>query len=995
MFPSRALLTCLALASPLFAAADAPYGLDRRPPLTTSHISGSPEPPAPYRTVRAYPNLKFKDLLDVEFAPGLDRVFVLEQGGKLYSFPMADEQVAKADVVLDIQKVQSLKQVPDCTGTHDSYSVAFHPQFAKNHYVYLCYTLSFKKPSRNHDNGSRISRFTMSTTDPPTIDPASEQVMLTWMEGGHNGCTIKFGPTDGYLYISTGDAGDPDPPDPYFSGQDVGTFLSKVLRIDVDHPGEGGKPYAIPPSNPFIHTPGARPEVYVYGLRNPWRMAFDRQTGFLWIGDVGWELWESVCCATKGGENFGWSILEGPNPVHPDGKRGPTPLTPPAIALNHSEAASLTGGIVYHGKKLQGLQNYYVFGDWQTQRLWVAKCNGDRLEPHREIALTDQRIVSFGEQPDGELLIADHQGGGLWRIVPNEVPAQSQPFPRKLSETGLFTSTKDQSPQSGVIPFSVNASQWVDGATAQRWVAVPGNGSVIWGKGVWGDDKPAWPRDSALVRTLSLDLQGGRAPVETQVLHFDGRQWQGYSYAWNEQHTDADLVGSHGDDKLLAVADNSAPGGVRKQIWRFPSRAQCMTCHNSWSDYTLAFNDAQLDRTHNFGSTSDNEVRTFRHIGLLLAPKSDKQNGSGPSAEAKSALTDPYDAAADVTERARSYLHVNCSHCHRFGGGGSALFDVRKELPLDKANLVNAKPNLGGFNLDDPRIICAGSPARSVLIYRMSKLGRGRMPHIGSDRVDERGVALMRQWAIALASTVGPPADSTATADHAAELRALNDPTKASTAADKLLSSTSGALALLAKLDEGKLPAENATLITQKGIASQQDQIRDLFRRFDPTEQQTNRLGPNIDPARLLALQGDAERGRQIFYELAGTGLCARCHITNGKGTDFGPDLSHIASRYSRAEILDNILNPSKTIAQGYTTYNLQTKAGDLYSGFLITKTDQEVVIKDATLKVTHVPTSDVQKLSAQVISAMPEGLLSDLEAQQAADLLEFVSSLK
>jgi putative heme-binding domain-containing protein len=171
--------------------------------------------------------------------------------------------------------------------------------------------------------------------------------------------------------------------------------------------------------------------------------------------------------------------------------------------------------------------------------------------------------------------------------------------------------------------------------------------------------------------------------------------------------------------------------------------------------------------------------------------------------------------------------------------------------------------------------------------------------------------------------------------------------------------------------------------------------VRDLFRSLDPNEQQTNRLGPNIDPARLLAMRGDAERGRKIFFEQSGTGLCARCHLINGKGTDFGPDLSHIATKYSRPDLLDNVLSPSKTIAEGYTTFNLQTKSGDLFTGFLVGKNDQEVVLKDATLKLVHVPASDVQKLSPQALSAMPEGLLGDLEAQQAVDLLDYLCTLK
>ena len=971
---------------------------------------------------RAFPKLTFKNPLDIAFEG--DRVFIAEQAGRIYSFRNI-EGVASPDLAADLpREVKGLEKVPLADGVSALYGIAFHPNFRESRFIYVCYVLNVPPPAGHRaftprdQQGSRVSRFTVTQSDPPRIDPASEQVIITWFAGGHNGGCLKFGP-DGYLYISTGDGGDPDPPDPFNTGQDINDLLSSILRIDVDHPSPDGKPYSIPPDNPFIHTTGARPEVWAYGLRNPWRMSFDRQTGNLWVGDVGWELWESVVCARAGG-NYGWSIMEGPNPVHPDGKRGPTPLTPPVLALSHAEAASLTGGVVYHGKRLSDLSGHYIFGDWQTSRLWAAKCTGgDKLEPHREIAQTEQRIVAFGEQNDGELLIVDHQGGGLWRIVPNQASSQPSHFPHKLSQTGLFTSVKDQTPAPGVLPFAVNAPQWVDGASAQRWIAVPGAAGMAWGKGVWGDDKPAWPAGSVLVRTLSMSapLSGGGSGggsgsstaishVETQLLHFDGKQWRAYSYAWNADQADAELIDAAGDDRPLAIADPKAPGGVRKQQWRFASRTQCMTCHNVWSDYALAFNAAQLDRDEQFGSFIDNQIRTFRHIGLLLGSRPGGSDEPPPqsSSNQKLALSDPYDAALELNERARSYLHVNCSQCHRFGGGGSALFDVRKELPLERTNLVDVKPNLGDFGIDRAKLVSRGDPARSVLLYRMAKLGTGRMPHIGSDHVDERGLALMRQWIDAM------PGSDIAHGAGGSDCRPLLDeirrpratPQEIAAAADKLLASPHGGLALaLALLDE-KIPPARLEAVTRRGAASALPQVRDLFRRFDPADQQSDRLGPNINPAKLLALHGNAERGRQLFFDqaagsaaAAAGGLCARCHIVNGRGSEFGPDLSHIASKYNRADLLDNILNPSKTIAPGYATYILRTRAGDTYSGLLVKKTDAQVVLKDAQLKLVTIPTQTVERLAPQSISAMPEGILGELKVQQGADLLEFLDTLR
>ena len=162
------------------------------------------------------------------------------------------------------------------------------------------------------------------------------------MAGGHNGAHLQFGP-DGCLYISTGDGGQSFPPDGRNTGQDISDLLAAILRIDVDHP-DPGKLYSIPADNPFVSTAGARGEIWAYGLRNPWKICFDPADGSLWVGDVGWEMWEMIYRIERGG-NYGWSIVEGqPSRCTPSGKRGPTPILPPTVEHDHTEARSITGG---------------------------------------------------------------------------------------------------------------------------------------------------------------------------------------------------------------------------------------------------------------------------------------------------------------------------------------------------------------------------------------------------------------------------------------------------------------------------------------------------------------------------------------------------------------------------------------------------------------------------------------------------------------------------
>src|SRR5207244_10371131 len=238
-------------------------------------------------------------------------------------------------------------------------------------------------------------------------------------------------------------------------------------------------PSGSPPDNPFAKTPGARPEIWAYGFRNPWRMSFDRQTGDLWVGDVGWEAWEMICRVQKGG-NYGWSVMEGPQQVRPGSRRGPTPILPPALALPHTESASITGGYVYRGKKFKELEGVYLCGDWVTRKVWGTKFDGDKIVWHKELAAGKERVVAFGEDHDKEIYIVSHdEKGAIHRLVPNEAVKNYQPnFPKKLSETGLFTSVKDHIPAPGVLPFSVNAETWNDHGIAERLVAVPGLATI-------------------------------------------------------------------------------------------------------------------------------------------------------------------------------------------------------------------------------------------------------------------------------------------------------------------------------------------------------------------------------------------------------------------------------------------------------------------------------------------------------------------------------------
>jgi putative heme-binding domain-containing protein len=944
-----------------------------RVPWTSNRVIGSPNPPAPYTVERLFPKLKFNNPVDVELLPGSDRILVLEQGGKLFSFPDRPD-AGQTDLVFDFRQIHR--------PFDSAYTIAFHPRFAENGFVFVCYV----EPG-GRTNGTFISRFKFATMNPPTLDPSSEHVILRWLSGGHNGCTLAFG-NDGFLYISTGDAANPDPPDvPFNTGQDISDLLSSILRIDVDRT-EGTNAYAIPPDNPFVKTPGARPEVYAFGVRNPWRMSIDRATGDLWVGDVGWEQWEMVY-RVKAGGNYGWSITEGPNlHVRTDVKPGPGPILPPLVALAHSDAASITGGRVYHGKKLPELRGAYLYGDWETGKFWALRHDDDKLVSNDELCDTTLKPVSFAEDKDGESLILDY-GGGLYTFVPNTAPPANLAFPRKLSASGLFTSLNPLTPAPGVVAYRPNAEAWSDYASAERLLGVPGDDAIVTADGRETIAGRMWffPSNTVFARTLTLEMERGkpstRRRVETQLLHFDGQAWNAYTFRWNAAQTDADLVASEGTNDVFNVTDAAAPGGRREIPWRFHGRAECLRCHNAWAGDTLSFNWLQLNTP---GAMS--ELRHLEQLGVLRV-----KNPPDPI----SRQANPYDASLALDDRARSWLHLNCAPCHRNGAGGDVPSWFNIDQPIEKSRALDARPARGDFGIVGARVIASGDPFRSTLFYRINTEAGGRMPHIGSRVADERGVRLLRDWIRSLPAPASTETDVVAgrkLAEENAKLLGRMHGAERRDALSELLASTSGALALLSEATEPSAPASLRSDVAVAAAALTNAVVRDLLQRLLPPEQRRHTLGSDFNPQTILALKGDAGRGKAIFQQEAGA-QCVRCHRLEGLGREFGPDLTKLATKYTRAQVLEQILYPSRIVAPEFKTVTVILRDGSDLTGLVLKRTTAELTLRDETLAEHRIQMSDVKETRESALSAMPEGLLAPLTAQEAADLLEYVFTVK
>jgi glucose/arabinose dehydrogenase len=355
---------------------------------------------------------------------GDERLFVVEQAGRILRLDAAGN--VSATPFLDIRN-----QVRDNASERGLLGLAFHPDYAENGYFYVNYTTE-------PDAATVVSRFSVDPADRNRALPGSELVLLTFEQpfGNHNGGDIAFGP-DGYLYIATGDGGDAN--DPLDLGQDRLSMLGKILRIDVDN----GTPYGIPTDNPFAKTDATLDEIWALGLRNPWRISFDRQTGDLWIADVGQNRYEEVNVEPgddPGGRNYGWRCYEGNEPFNTQDCPAASELTFPVRAYAHSgqNGCSVTGGYVYRGATYTDMQGVYIYTDFCSGKIWGLRPNGDDTFTNETLFSGDGgQYSSFGEDLAGELYLAALNDGRIYRVV----------------DTSFVSSTTD--PAAMAIPLTV------------------------------------------------------------------------------------------------------------------------------------------------------------------------------------------------------------------------------------------------------------------------------------------------------------------------------------------------------------------------------------------------------------------------------------------------------------------------------------------------------------------------------------------------------------
>jgi glucose/arabinose dehydrogenase len=731
---------------------------------TSSKIKGSPEPPPEYIVEPVWPELDLERKLEIAHLPSAGRIFLVGQKGKILG--LNDDPSGKpdpydfADLATSIPNLQSV------------YGLTFlqHPGKLLDAYVFYTAHIPEKK-----ENASIVARFKAKGT-PPVLDPSTREDLISFGAGGHNGGHLQFGP-DGMLYISVGDLDVPSPPDHKRTGQNLSDLHANILRIDVQNP-PPGKPYGIPNDNPFQDIKGACPEIWAFGLRNPWKISFHPVTGDLWCGDVGWESWEMLHKIERGG-NYGWSLIEGPKAINVDHNPGPGSIRQPVIAYSHYEGASITGGYVYQSGRLPGLKGAYLYGDYATGRIWAMRHDGKALQDNRKIADTRQSIVTFGQAADGEILFINWpKNQTVFRLVPNPEAGSSSDFPKLLSQTGIFENTPKEDVSPGVYEFFPKAKMWQDGARSRHYIAIPGCGAVTTRvANTFGTKLPVHekPKDTVMAKTL----YHGTRKVETQVLHFD-TYWRGYTYKWNDAQTDAALVPANGED-----------GSVGGQPWRFHSREECMRCHGGNFSKMLAFAPGQLDH--------DGQLGKFVSLGIV-----DVKFGT---AAKDFPMADPYNKEGNLETRARSWLHANCAHCHKPTGGSGVNLQLDIGTLPEKMNALGTAPTKGHFSLDNPALVQPGSPYSSALYFRAASSGIGHMPMIGCKTLDKQGLEVVHDWILSL----------------------VKEKTRA---APKLPDTPSNALHLANLLDAGKIPPAQRKKVIESAKASQSVEVQGIFQRF-------------------------------------------------------------------------------------------------------------------------------------------------------------------
>ena len=691
-------------------------GTPSRPRWTTSHVHGRPEGVAPFR-LEEIPGLLFHEPVDHVLLPGRRESLVLETKGRLLK--LSNEGGAwQSSEIVDLGK--------------PAFSLLPAQDFASSGELFV----TLAEPSaKNEQSIVRVCRLRLDPATLACVDGVGTVVVewLTQSLDGHMGGALAFD-ASGCLIIGTGDGGNSNGVGAaYEVGQNMLDLRAKVLRVDPRI--RDVSPSPAPADNPFISDPNVRSEIFAAGMRNPWKFTVHPSTREIYAFNVGEDLWETVYHVAAG-TNAGWPLYEGTHPFRPgasDGRRQ-ADFAKPVIELSHAECRAIVGGLFYFGRQFESLQGHLIFGDYTSGAVFAAQLG----ETPRVLARSGQPILEISADHDGELLFFS-QSGRVFQLASRQFTSD-QPFPHRLSETGLFANTTEYRLSPGIVDYDVNAPLYSDGTAKRRHIALPGNSRITFSVNhPWG-----FPEGTVIVKTFLAEVEPTHRLLETRLMHFENGQWSAYSYRWNDDQSDADLVPDTGDEIPFHPAHGS------ETTWRIPSRTQCMMCHTMGASFVLGVNTPQLNRNVESPNGIVNQLEYFENLGLFggKLPRKHHLRGllTSSAVDTFPRLTPPELESAPVHDRAIAYLYSNCAHCHRYLGGGNSRFSLDWKLDAADYGLIDERPVHGFLDLENPCLVAPGAPHRSILLERMRRRDAAHMPKIGTSRNDEEGIELIRRW---------------------------------------------------------------------------------------------------------------------------------------------------------------------------------------------------------------------------------------------------------
>lgn len=755
-----------------------PYGLDQPqaigPYLNNVFPSVAPSSTASWNVEIAFTNATFDQPMFLLPYPGTNRLVVVHKTGRISSFPSRrDAQQAEVLSFLDISARTFTVSDSGMTG------MAFHPQFGQpgstnRGYVYITYKW---RPTGLGGNSEyaywRLSRFTVPDGQ-IAADPNSEMVLVQTFDRQmfHDAGCLMFG-ADGFLYFSVGDEGGAN--DQYDSTQTINErLMSGIFRIDVNSnptlshpirrqpfrhpampvswPDNFHTNYYIPNDNPFVDVGGANlEEYYALGFRQPYRFSQDPVTGLIWVADSGQSAREEIDILVPGA-NYQWAYREGLLP----GPKSPPAVTNgfeklPLYDYGRAEGGCAIGGYVYRGAEHAGfLTGKYIWVDNVSSRIWAITSDGTTLTNVEYLTSMPSGSVyggtsSCGVDANGEIYFLKFGGDGAQRIfkLVRSTTIVAEP-PALLSQVGAFTNLATLAPAPGVIPYTVNTPLWSDAAAKFRWLAVPNDGTHNTpAEKITFSPTNEWqfPAGTVFVKHFELAANETNAtPVHRLETRFLVRDQNGgvygVTYKWRTNGLDADLL-LGGDTQDYSITN---VGGIYTQHWAFPSRLDCLTCHNANAKGVLGLKTHQLNGDEYYPQTgrTDNQLRTLGHLGMFTAEFQEAQIANYLKSFSITNTSQP------LVNRVRSYLDANCAHCHR-PGGQRANFDARYTIPLEQQNLIYGAV-FDAVNDPTDRVIRPQDLLHSMIHNRASRVGPLQMPPIAKNMVDTNAVQLIADW---------------------------------------------------------------------------------------------------------------------------------------------------------------------------------------------------------------------------------------------------------